>query len=427
MGGAMSVLIECSCHKKQSVRNKVCSRCGQDIDRLKKNQKARFWIDYLVPDHGQRREFVGNSIEEAKAADGKRRTQKVEGRIFDMLPGINLSFNQLASWYLNLAKVKKELKSYRHVKSNIETFNNEFGNTMVANLRAEDLGKYQEKRTAEGKAKSTVDKDLRIVRRMVKMGCDNNKLADICLKPFSATSRLLKHQSDNARKRVLTIAEYIRLVDAAPEHLRALLTMEYWTGMRRGELLGLTWQEVDLKKGFIRLKAERTKEGKAKSIPLNHVALEVLEAAKKNRKVIALDNSDHVFMYKGRPLINNVSKSIVTACRKAGIIYGQKVEGGLRMHDLRGSFKKNMLLAGVDKVWRDTIMGHALQGMDKHYLQWDEGDELDALLTAAMEKFSTFLDAEMEKVRQGQGGKLNLDHILDLGGKNEQAKLSRTA
>jgi integrase len=344
-----------------------------------------------------------------------------------MMPGIDLSFNQLAEWYLTLTKVKKELKSFRHVKSNIETFNNEFGNTMVANLRAEDLGKYQEKRTADGIAKSTVDKDLRIVRRMVKMGCDNSKLADICLKPFSATSRLLKHQSDNARKRVLTIAEYIRLIDAAPEHLRALLTMEYWTGMRRGELLGLTWQEVDLKKGFIRLKAERTKEAKAKSIPLNHAALEVLEAAKKNRKVIALDNSDHVFMYKGRPLTNNVSKSIVTACRNAGIIYGQKVEGGLRMHDLRGSFKKNMLLAGVDKIWRDTIMGHALQGMDKHYLQWDDGDELDGLLMAAMDKFTSYLDAEIEKVRQSQGKKLNFDHILDLGGKNEQAELLRTA
>ncbi len=41
---------------------------------------------------------------------------------------------------------------------------------------------------------------------------------------------------------------------------------------------------------------------------------------------------------------------------------------GIIFHDLRRTVKTNMLSAGVDKVYRDTILGHSLQGMDVHYM-----------------------------------------------------------
>jgi len=54
---------------------------------------------------------VGTSIQDARAADGKRKGQKKENRIFDIKPESKMTFQELSDWYLSLEKVKA-LKSY---------------------------------------------------------------------------------------------------------------------------------------------------------------------------------------------------------------------------------------------------------------------------------------------------------------------------
>lgn len=49
-----------------------------------------------------------------------------------------------------------------------------------------------------------------------------------------------------------------------------------------------------------------------------------------------------------------------------------------------------MLSAGVDKVYRDTILGHSLQGMDVHYMAPSEDD-----LLRAMARYTAWLDDEL--------------------------------
>lgn len=51
----MAVLTECpSCHKKQSVKNKVC-KCGDDLVKAKRSRRVNFWIAYRLP--GGKQEF----------------------------------------------------------------------------------------------------------------------------------------------------------------------------------------------------------------------------------------------------------------------------------------------------------------------------------------------------------------------------------
>ena len=57
-----------------------------------------------------------------------------------------------------------------------------------------------------------------------------------------------------------------------------------------------------------------------------------------------------------------------------------------------------MVDAGVDKAYRDTILGHSLKGMDTHYIKPPE----DSLMTA-MDKYTTWLDAKLQ----------NVDHSVD--------------
>ena len=61
-----------------------------------------------------------------------------------------------------------------------------------------------------------------------------------------------------------------------------------------------------------------------------------------------------------------------------------------------------MVAAGIDKVHRDTIVGHSLKGMDAHYIV-----PTDESLTEATEKYTKWLD--------GQFNLANVDYSVDYG------------
>lgn len=70
----MAVLQECPvCNNKQSLK-KIEGKCGVNWVSKKKQGKIKYWIQYRLPGGKQRKEFVGYSIEDAKTADGKRKT-----------------------------------------------------------------------------------------------------------------------------------------------------------------------------------------------------------------------------------------------------------------------------------------------------------------------------------------------------------------
>ena len=89
-------------------------------------------------------------------------------------------------------------------------------------------------------------------------------------------------------------------------------------------------------------------------------------------------------------------KSFITACTRAGIPQGHNEADGITFHDIRRTVKTNMLSAGVDKVYRDTILGHSLQGMDIHYMAPSEDD-----LHRAMAKYTEWLDGQLADVSHG--------------------------
>ena len=385
----MAVLAECPvCHHKQSVKNKVCSGksgCGENLDRAKRSKRVKYWIQYRMPGGKQRKEFVSCSIEEARDADGKRRVQKRENRIFEMLPEANMTFDELGEWYLNLNRVKK-LASYKRVVWSIDKFNKVFGPQLVSGIKPVRLEEFQDKCEEEGLAPATIDLILITVGTMVRKAWDNDIVDGRTVKAFRNVEKKLKTGS-NTRERTLTISEYLRLKEVGSAHLKALLATAFNTGMRQGEMLKLKWSHIDWENGFIRLPAEITKERKAKSIPINHHVRKVLKGLPR------AIHHDYVFTYHGNPIKLKVRNAFKGACKKAGILYGQKVESGVRFHDIRTTFKTNMLRAGIDKVLRDSIVGHSLQGMDAYYLKPSDED-----LKEAIGKFTVWIDAQIENV-----------------------------
>ena len=220
---------------------------------------------------------------------------------------------------------------------------------------------------------------------MVTKAFDNDLMDGRTVKAFRTVKRKLR-KAANARKRTLTMEEYVKLVDVAPAHLKAFLSLAFNTGMRTGELRGLRWSHIDREKWVIRLPADLTKEKRSKAIPINHYVKAML--AELPRAI----HHDYVLTYLNEPIVTpgGINNSFISACGKAGIPYGQHEPNGITFHDIRRTVKTNMLNASVDKVHRDIILGHALHGMDVHYMAPSEDD-----LHRAMTKYTGWLDSHI--------------------------------
>ncbi len=380
----MTVLAECPiCRNKQSLKNKKC-KCGEDLDQAKRSNRVKYYIDYRIPGGKHCREYVSYSVEEARDADGKRRVQKREGRIFDMLPQSKMTFEELTKWYLNQSKVKK-LKSYDRIKLALKNFNAVLGKYRLNNIKQTDLEEYQIKREEQGRAHATIDMEIKIAQTAVTKACDNDEsnIDYSCLKAFRKTDRLLKRGS-NVRKTTLSIEQYLKLLKHASPHYRAVLIIAYNTGMRLGEIKALKWQYVD--KNFLRLPKDIVKENDFKNIPVNHYVKTALEGLPR-----ALHN-DYVITYQGVSLSKKFSlkKQFSDTCKKAKIPYGRKILNGITFHDIRRTVKTNMAAAGVSKVYRDTILGHSLKGMDIHYIMPSDDD-----LIRAINQYTNWIDEKM--------------------------------
>ena len=337
---------------------------------MKKSKKIKYWITYRLPGGKQRKECIGFSIEEARDAEGKRRSQKRENRIFDIKPDSKMTFQELTEWYLGLEKVKA-LSSYWRVKICLKNFNLIFGNMIVSQIKPADIENYHAKRRAEGRADKTIDDEVGQAQTVVTKAFDNDIISGDTLKTFKRVKKLLKRNA-NARNRVLSSNEYDSFVTNAPNHLKGIIATGYYTGMREGEILNLTRDKVDMKDRLIKLEATDTKDKEPRVIPICNELYDVLKAIPK------AIHDPHVFLYKGKP-IKSINRSSRTACKEAGITWGRFVKDGFVFHDIRHTFNTNMRKAGVPESVIMQITGHSTREMFDRYNTIDTEDTRHAI------------------------------------------------
>lgn len=385
----MAILAECPyCHTKQATKNKLC-KCGADLDQLKRSKKIRYWISYYLPGGKQRREVVGYSIEEARDAEGKRKGQKRENRLFDIKQDTKMTFEELTEWYLDLEKVKS-LASYEQIKIKLNKFNSEYGDLIISQIKSVDLENLQIKRKKEGLADATIDQEIGKVKAMIFKAFDNDIISGDTLKTFKRVKKILKKNSD-VRNRILSLNEFHLILDNAPRHIKAILTTGYYTGMRKGEILNLTWNKVDLKNRLISLEAMDTKDKEPRNIPICDELYETLNTIP--RAIHDL----HVFLYKGKP-VEDIRTGLKKACKAASITYGRFIKDGFIFHDLRHSFNTNMRKAGVPESVIMNITGHSTREMFDRYNTVDVEDTRKAI--NQMEVFLQSSDQNNDQVAQ---------------------------
>ncbi|ACL04501.1 integrase family protein [Desulfatibacillum aliphaticivorans] len=387
----MAIMQECPvCRTKQSNKKRVC-KCGEDLNKAKRSKRVRYWITYRLPGGKQRREAVGFSIEDARAAEGKRKAEKKENpRVLKKSPEETMTFEDLAKWYLALPKVKG-LKSFWRIEMNLNTFNETFGKTKIKNITALDLEKFQVDGLAQGFKKRTrgskeekkeggasqpasqayIDQILTVARTMINRAFDSDIVSGETVKVFRRVKNL-QGGNANARDRVLTHDEFERIMANLPAHARPVIATAYYTGMRSGEIFPLTWDKVDLKERVIRLEAADTKDKEPRVVPICNELFEVLSGLP--RPI----HTNNVFLKKGEP-IKKLRNSLSTAAKKANIPFGRKVKNGFTFHDFRHTFNTNMRRAGVPESVIMKITGHSTRAMFDRYNTVDADDAKNAV------------------------------------------------
>ncbi|MFX1735432.1 site-specific integrase [Paraburkholderia sp. A1RI_3L] len=128
------------------------------------------------------------------------------------------------------------------------------------------------------------------------------------------------------RIRWLTQAEAERLLAELPEHLADMARFSLETGLRRSNVTGLQWSQVDIVRRVAWIHPDQAKARKAITVPLSGTAIAVLRRQLTKKR--APEYVDSVFVYHGKPVYQTVTAAWTKALKRAGI-------RDFRWHDLR--------------------------------------------------------------------------------------------
>jgi len=365
----MALLQECPhCKEKLSLKSKIevqegeevrmklkerkeCPRCGF---KLRKASGKAYWIEYYM--NGRRkRERIGPN---KKAAEQRLREVlklRTEERFIDKDPAARLTLGELSKWYLALPEVKAK-DSYNRDEYFVGHLKRLLGEGVkIKDITPGKMEGYQKTRLAEpspihpGKTITPceVNKEVTALKVILNRAVKHGRLK---LNPIALVKRL---PENNIRQRILTPGEFKALVDASEAHLQPIIQMAYHMGMRKDEIIRLTWSEVDLRKGFIRLPAERTKTDSPRVIPLHPEVKATLE------KLPRPIHTDRVFLRYGQPF-DEIKHSFQSACEKATI-------EDFTFHDLRHCALNNLRKAGNDFFQIMAMSGHKTISVFKRY------------------------------------------------------------
>lgn len=332
-----------------------------------RKDKAGYFLDYSVREGGKRvrrrvrlgpipfvqaKKILAEHMQEM--ASGKFLTQERQ----------EVTFNEAADSFLAYSQARK--KTFKNDSLVIGRLRKFFGSRPLRSFNADVVEGYLAQRGKTGSMKvpgkplsnMTLNWELRILKTILNRAVLNGLLEK---NPIQR----VRGFKDISRDRTLTQEEYEALLSRCSTRLSAIVQLAYWTGMRRGEILGLRWDQVDFKHKVITLEATDTKTQEKREIPLTDELVGIIQRTPRTL------GSLYVFTHKGQR-IKNIKTAFWNAVRAAGI-------KDFRFHDLRHCAVTNLRKAGVSDSVIMSISGHRTYAMFRRYNRIDREDRLEAL------------------------------------------------
>lgn len=231
-------------------------------------------------------------------------------------------------------------------------FADEAGDLLLAELTSVKIADLREK-LSKDKAPGTVNRYLAVLSRALNLAVREwGWLTDSPMRNFE------RMKEPQGRIRFLSDDERTRLLNFCKEqeysHLYDVVLLALSTGMRQGEILGLTWSQVDLERGWILL--EKTKNQDRRGIPLVGPALEAIKSRSERRT----DDESLLFPPLRGEGLASIRKAWNTTLVKAEI-------PNFKFHDLRHSAASTLLMSGASLGEIADVLGHRTLAMVKRY------------------------------------------------------------
>ena len=228
----------------------------------------------------------------------------------------------------------------------------------------------------KGNKPATINRLLATIKHMFTKAVEWEMVEEDVLKRVRKVKQL---KENNRRLRYLSVEECQALLEGCDAYLQPIVTVALNTGMRRGELMHLKWENIDLKHGFILLEQQDTKNGERREIPINATVRSALQGLPRR-----LDDGYIFSNPETKQPYKTLSSVFRRACKKARI-------QDFHFHDLRHTFASHLVMAGIDLATVKELLGHRDITMTLRYSHLSPSHKVSAvdILDGALNKNST--------------------------------------
>ena len=235
---------------------------------------------------------------------------------------------------------RKDCRSDCYRLKNLTSF---FGDMKLKEISPGMIRKLKDSRKKRGNSERTINRYLALLKCMF-----NVAIKDGYAQTNPVNQVRFFSESNCIRERVLDKTEEERLLAECSENLKSIVVFALNTGMRKGEILGLKWEHVNLETRQITV--ENTKGKRFRHIPINSLLLGMLLKWKRIK-----ENGTLVFPFK------SIRTAFENACNRAGV-------EDFVFHDLRRTFGTRLLEKGVDIITIQRLYGHSSPLVTQRYL-----------------------------------------------------------
>jgi integrase len=297
-----------------------------------------FFISYKDADGKRRRRKVNApTMGTAKLALSGERTRAETAKALGFLPPTQKLFAEVAEEFLAHQNARVSPANYERERGIVEDHLKPFFAGQLKAIRKSAVLRYVSKRSGEVSG-GTVVKELNVLKHLLRLSSEEWEYI-----PVNPARAAKAPKPAPGRIRYLQPTELRTLLEFCPEWLRPIVGLAAFTGMRRGEILGLRWLDVDLLNNRVML--PQTKNGDGRIIYLNKMAQTVLKAVPTTTDT---KSTDKVFGLIEGP---KVSMSVTRLCRRLKI-------ADFRFHDLRHTAASWLRMKGADIHTVAQLLGH---------------------------------------------------------------------
>ncbi|MGD1104467.1 MAG: site-specific integrase [Terriglobia bacterium] len=289
------------------------------------------WVD--AQGRRRKRKAKGLTLGEARSERAAEITRVSQARILGFTPPTEDSFEETAKRFLNHQAARLSPKAFERENSIVRAHLSPFFKGRLASIRRGDVQRYITIRSEKVSAASVL-RELNCLKHLLRLATEWE------IVPVNPAQGVKAPRVGAGRLRYLQPTELVAVLKVCPPWLWPVVALAVCTGMRRSEILGLRWLDVDAVHGRILL--PQTKNGEGRIVYLNQNALAAIES------LPAGDGTAKLF-----PGITpeQTSMKFLRACRSVGI-------QDFRFHDLRHTAASWMRMKGSDIHTVASLLGH---------------------------------------------------------------------